>query len=66
MKRPVVGGEYKYRDHLIRVELMQPDYLLYVDGMQVGQFWLTPFDADAEAHRYIDFIETEKASKNGH
>jgi len=59
MKREVVGDVIKHSGHVLHVEFMGPDYLSFVDGMQIGQFWLSPKAAIKGAINYVDMLELE-------
>lgn len=62
--RKQIGPAETYRGHIIVVRHMGPDLLCYVDGNQVGDFWLTAEAAGAGGRRYIDdIIENERTKR---
>ncbi len=56
-----VGSEEQYRGHSVIVTYYGPDCLAYVDGQQVGDFWIDVNAARMGARKQIDQVEDEKA-----
>jgi hypothetical protein len=61
MSGSLVGTPYRYRGSEVQVRRYQPDYLAYVDGNQVGSFWISAEAADKAARRHIDAVLEERA-----
>lgn len=60
VERRLVGPVLRYRGHEIEARLLGPDLLCYVDGQQVGEYWLTAQAAHNAGQRHVDTIEDEK------
>jgi len=60
IERKTIGETEHYKGHEIEVRYMGPDLLAYVDGQEVGNFYLTAEYARAAGRRYIDQQEKEK------
>ena len=61
VKRQQVGAVEHYRGHAIRMTLLGPDLLCYVDGVELQPFYETVRAARAAAEHYIDQVEEEKS-----
>jgi hypothetical protein len=63
IERKRIGEVECYRGHEIEARYMGPDLLAYVDGSQVGCYWIDAESARAGARRYVDQIEDEKRKR---
>lgn len=63
IKRKKVGPTEKYCGHEIEARFLGPDLLCYVDGQEVGNFYLTAEAARAAGRRYVDNIEKARKEK---
>jgi hypothetical protein len=54
IQRQIIGAPELYRDRLISVRLMGPDFLAYVDDIELGGFFISPNAAVAAGQRYIN------------
>lgn len=63
LERKLVGPVQQYRGHTIEARLLGPDLLCYVDGQQVGEYWLTAQAAHSAGQRHVDALEDAKKEK---
>jgi hypothetical protein len=64
IQRPLVGLPELYRDRLIAVRFMGPDFLAYVDDEELSNFFISPQAATAAGQRYItDAIKAKENKK---
>lgn len=57
--RKTVGDVEMYKGRKVEARFCGPDLLCYVDGMPVGQFYLTVMATKSAGRRYIDQCEKE-------
>jgi hypothetical protein len=62
--RPIVGTPEKYRGRVLSVRLMGPDYLSYVDEIELSGFFISPGAAASAGQKYVnDEIEAKEKAK---
>lgn len=54
VQRQSIGAPELYRDRLISVRLMGPDFLAYVDDIELSGFYISPNAAVAAGQRYVN------------
>lgn len=64
IQRPMIGLPTQYSGRKITVRYMGPDFLGYVDEVELAGFFITPAAAESAAQRYIN-DEIEAARKKG-
>ena len=57
-----IGDPYPYKGHMIEVTAYAVDFLCYVDGQQVGDFWTSADAAQKAGKRHVDLVEKEKTT----
>lgn len=60
IERDVVGKPETYQGRTIEARFCGPDLLCYVDGLEVGNFYLTVEAAKAAGRRYVDQVLDEQ------
>lgn len=60
--RRLVGEPIKYKGHRVEARYMGPDLLCYVDGREVGHFYLNAEAARKAGRDHVDQLEKEKAA----
>lgn len=54
LQRQIVGSPELYRGSTITVRLLGPDYICYVDDVEMSAFYLTPGAAVSGGQRYVN------------
>ena len=65
VNRMPVGEPLQYKGHTIEAKFLGPDLLCYVDGAELGSFFVDAESARKGGMRYVDQVEKEKADKAG-